>query len=153
MTPRRCALWILATAVGLSAAALVAPRRVSTTIPSLDAQGKRGGALTATDIMIVVNGKGGLVQQLKKDLAKSPADDKSWAAVRAKAAVVAHLSTALARTQPAKGSSGSWSKYVREYAADTKKLAAATTANKHSAAKSALSAIGRSCRGCHKAHR
>lgn len=59
----------------------------------------------------------------------------------------------LPRNRPEKGDRKTWDELAKEYAAAGKDLSAAVEKKDAEAAKSALSSLGGSCKGCHEAFR
>jgi cytochrome c556 len=88
-------------------------------------------------------------------LTKLRADVKGqkWedAATNAKALNV--FGEALGKNKPPKGDEKSWKALTDKYAANTKAVLAGVEKKDAKAATAALTAIGNSCGGCHKAHK
>jgi cytochrome c556 len=109
-------------------------------------EGERGA--DAEEIMKKNHGKkGGLIPKIG-DLVKN--DKIGDALPMAKQA--ATLAANLAKYRPKKGDKKSWDELAKEYADNTKDLAAAVAKKDVDAAKSSLSAINGSCKACHEAH-
>ena len=120
-----------------------------------DALAPAAVAADLDDFMLVVHGPKGLKTQIEESLKGSgPADEKAWKAVKARAAVIAYLTdTILSKAQPSKGDKAAWKTKVTEYGTMAKALAKATADKDSDAAKAELGKMGKSCEGCHKAHR
>jgi cytochrome c556 len=99
-------------------------------------------------IMEDAHGKDGLRAKIaaahkanKLDDAKKPVEE--WV----------KLAGALGKNEPPKGEKDSWKKMTGTYEKSVKDLAAAVKGDKADGVKTAMAAIGRSCAGCHKAHK
>ena len=111
---------------------------------------------TIADIMVVINsGKDSLLGQIKTAMRGSgPATGKAWRAVEAKGAVIATLGTdVMIKQTPPKGSRTSWRRKMAAYTKLAKSLAAAAAQEDFRAASNAVKSLGRSCNGCHRAHK
>jgi len=102
------------------------------------------------EIMTKVNKAGGLFPQIQKGL-KAPAPN--WANLKSDADEFVSLVTALGKNKPPKGEVASWATLNKEYLDDVTVLKTAITAMNKSGADAAISKLGTSCNGCHKAHK
>lgn len=102
------------------------------------------------DIMTDVNGKKGLVAQVK-----SSAKQGNWDEAKEKAKKLKELGEAIGKNKPPKGDEESWKKLTKKYAEETAAIAAA--AEKQDALDvdkaAATFANQKNCATCHNAHR
>jgi len=107
---------------------------------------------TNKEVMKKINGKGATTEgaKLKTALTKKPTD---WTAVQTTTREIATLTAALAKNEPKKGDAASWKKFADAYAAQGKALDEAAEKKDLAATQSAFQQMGRSCMGCHRAHR
>ena len=128
-------------------AALGAVALAVTVIPSAIADDKNGPSIE--EIMKAGHkGKGSL-------FAKTQAAVKAgkWEDAHTAAKTLAENGAALPKHKPHRGSAESWATLAKAYAENTKAVADATEKKDAAAAKTAMSAIGGSCKACHMAHR
>jgi cytochrome c556 len=103
------------------------------------------------EIMKKVNGGKGLQKkQLPDSLKASPVD---WPAVQKLTKEYAELAAALGQNDPPKGEKASWAKLTKAYADAAKKLNDAAEKKDKEALLAVHNQIGKSCGGCHKAHK
>jgi cytochrome c556 len=102
------------------------------------------------EIMSKSNGKMGLKGAIDKGL---KADKIDWDDVGKKAKELAELGAALPKNEAKKGEKDSWEKLAKAWADETKALADAAEKKDKDAATKAAGNLGKSCGGCHKAHK
>ncbi len=105
---------------------------------------------TIEDIMTKGHKKGGFRDQINIELKKGTPD---WTAVQTAASEFKTLAEDLGKNKPPKGSEASWKKACDEYFGYVKELDAATQQKNKSKSVTALGKIGKTCTGCHNAHR
>jgi cytochrome c556 len=111
----------------------------------------RARAASIDEIMRKVNGGKGLQKkQLPDALKASPVD---WSAVQKLTKEYTELCGDLGKNDPPKGDKASWAKLTKAYADSAKKLNDAATKKDKDALLAAHTAIGKTCGGCHKAHK
>ena len=128
-----------------SALAALATAAVTLTYGSLTA----ANALGVEDIMKKsFNKKSGVCPKI------APAvKDGKWDEAQKLATELAACGAALPDTKCPKGDAASWAKLSKDFAAQTKAVAAACAKKDAAAADAALKSLGASCKACHTAHR
>lgn len=101
-------------------------------------------------VMKKVNGKGGLQKAITGDLKSGTVD---WDATTKKSKEILTLISALGKNSPPKGDKASWEKHTKDYTANAKALNEACEKKNKPGAEAALGKLGRSCKGCHDAHK
>jgi hypothetical protein len=114
---------------------------------------QRPGVATIADLMRAVNAPTGVRGQLAQSLTEEPVDDKSWAGVRARAAVLVETAGLLEIRTPPRGATSSWLRHAEAYRAAAEEIHRAANNREYPAAVAGLERLGQTCGACHLEHR
>lgn len=105
------------------------------------------------DLMRAVNAPTGVRGQLAQSLAEEPADEKAWADVRARAAVLVETAGLLEVRTPPRGTTSSWLHHAESYRDAAEAIHRAANERDYPAAVAGLERLGQTCGACHLEHR
>ncbi|MDB5307647.1 MAG: hypothetical protein JWO38_1849 [Gemmataceae bacterium] len=118
--------------------------------PGLSADDKKSDEVPAIKEIMSTGHKGD--DALYAKITKSYKDGK-WEDAQKAAKTLADNGAALGKNTPKRGEVKSWEALAKKYADNTKAVADATEKKDANATKTALGAIGASCKACHTAHK
>ncbi len=105
------------------------------------------------DLMRAVNAPTGVRGQLALSLQEPPADEKAWALVASRAALMADSAELLATLTPPKGKTANWLRHTVAYRDAAAAIAIAAGRHDLAAAQQSLLRLNETCGKCHLDHR
>ena len=110
------------------------------------------------DVMITVNGEGGVKQQVADAVKSGSLSDEDWEAVSARSAMIAEAGNLLLSLKPPRGADtpeglAAWKKRVVEYRQCAEAIHDAAGKKDAAAAAAGLAGLQKRCSECHKEHK
>jgi hypothetical protein len=110
------------------------------------------------DVMVAVNGEGGLVELVGAALKKGEIDDEGWDSLQARSAMIAEAGNLLLGLKPPRGADtpeglAAWKKRAVEYRGCGEAIRDAAAKKDAPGATAALAGLRKRCAECHKEHK